>query len=47
MARDQRLNDHEERLRQVERGLSTVEGKVFRGVAGYDKAYEKESERAR
>jgi hypothetical protein len=34
--RDTRINDHELRLRQVERDLNTVEGKVFRGVAGYE-----------
>ncbi len=36
MTRDARLNDHEQRLRQVERNVSTIEGKVFRGVDGYD-----------
>lgn len=30
-----RLDDHEVRLRQVERDVSTIEGKVFRGVKGY------------
>lgn len=31
-----RYQDHEARLRQVERDLSQVEGKVFRGVPGYE-----------
>ncbi len=35
-ARDLRLNDHETRLRQVERNVSTIEGKVFRGLDGYE-----------
>jgi hypothetical protein len=30
-ARDDRLNDHEARIRSVERELNVVEGKVFRG----------------
>jgi len=33
--RDARIEDHENRLRQVERDVSTIEGRVFRGVAGY------------
>ncbi len=32
LARDIRLNDHEERLRQVERNMSTIEGRVMRGI---------------
>lgn len=35
-ARDIRLSDHELRIRQVEKDLNTVEGRVFRGVDGYD-----------
>lgn len=34
-ARDLRLNDHEDRLRKVEREQDVLEGKVFRGVDGY------------
>lgn len=30
------IKDHEDRLRKVERDVSTLEGKVFRGVAGYE-----------
>jgi hypothetical protein len=32
-----KLQDHEERIRQVERNLSSIEGRVFRGVDGYEK----------
>jgi hypothetical protein len=32
----QQLKDHEDRLRQVERDVSVIEGKVFRGVRGYE-----------
>lgn len=35
-SRDQILADHEQRLRQMERDVSTIEGKVFRGVPGYE-----------
>ena|SRR5688572_24461391 len=34
--RDERVNDHEIRLRQVERDVRTIEGKVFRGLDGYE-----------
>lgn len=37
------LKDHEDRLRKVERDVSAVEGKIFRGVDGY--ASEKEPRR--
>jgi hypothetical protein len=30
------IKDHEDRLRQVERDVSVIEGKVFRGVRGYE-----------
>jgi hypothetical protein len=30
------IADHETRLRQMERDVSTLEGKVFRGVSGYE-----------
>lgn len=30
-----RLEDHEKRIRQMERDVSQIEGKVFRGVDGY------------
>ncbi len=29
------LKDHEDRIRKVERDVSSIEGKVFRGVPGY------------
>lgn len=29
------LDDHENRLRRVEKDVSAIEGKVFRGLAGY------------
>ena len=32
IVRDARIQDHESRLRQVERDLSTVEGRVYRGI---------------
>ena len=35
-SRDSRLNDHELRLRQMERDVSTLEGKVYRGIDGYE-----------
>ncbi len=31
-----KLQDHEARIRQVERDVSSIEGKVFRGVDGYE-----------
>ena len=34
-SRDRRLDDHEGRLRQMERDVSTIEGKVLRGLDGY------------
>lgn len=34
-ARDLRIEDHETRLRNVEREVNTIEGRVFRGVDGY------------
>jgi hypothetical protein len=34
--RDARLDDHESRLRQMERDVSVIEGKVFRGIPGYE-----------
>lgn len=36
IARDARIDDHESRLRRVERDVSTIEGRVFRGVDGYE-----------
>jgi len=32
IVRDARIQDHEQRLRQVERDLNTVEGRVYRGI---------------
>lgn len=34
--RDARLDDHESRLRRVEKDVSTIEGRVFRGLDGYE-----------
>lgn len=34
-AQERRLEDHEGRIRQMERDVSQIEGKVFRGVDGY------------
>jgi hypothetical protein len=34
-AQERRLDDHEGRIRQMERDVSQIEGKVFRGVDGY------------
>lgn len=36
LVRDTRIEDHEARLRQVERDVNTIEGRVFRGVPGYE-----------
>jgi hypothetical protein len=35
IVRDARIEDHESRLRRVERDVSTIEGRVFRGIDGY------------
>lgn len=34
-ARDALVADHEQRLRNVERDVSEMQGKVFRGIPGY------------
>lgn len=40
-----RLNDHETRLREVERDVITIEGRTFRGVAGMDQKADKKAVR--
>ena len=44
-ARDERLNDHETRLRNVEREVNTIEGRVFRGLDGYEQEKKPEAKR--
>jgi hypothetical protein len=36
IVRDARIEDHESRLRRVEKDVSTIEGRVFRGIDGYE-----------
>lgn len=44
---NQTLADHEVRLRNMEREVNTIEGRVFRGVDGYTPGADKEPKRGR